>query len=532
MDRTKIDRTRYRSLLVALALMSVACLAGMIAVLQRPTVHAAEWLSLLAGAVFCLACYPPLTRGYRRHDRAAIERVILAVFVVCTLVVLQRLAWGLYGPLIRDPSRFLFRPTYAFMPFMYLGAFAVLRARMALRVSWLIWALVTALTLPALYFNTGLDLKRDGELMLLVWMLLGNPLFILMMYILPQYEDALDRSAAELDEVRGRNELLEQLAVSEQRFDLVVDGLQVGVWDRVIAPDGSERRWWSPRFYELIGHTPGELPPSEEALKSLMHPEDRRTVWERGTAQLRHGQTMDIEFRLLTRDAGYRWFNSRAKAVRDGQGRMIRIAGAIADVHDRKMAEQALQEAKQEMTRLAYRDTLTDLHNRRSFDEEFKREWERARRYERPLSLVVMDLDHFKAYNDRYGHAAGDRCLIELARLVKLCLHRPADSVARLGGEEFAILLPETHAAGALEVAQRVGNTLRAASLPHESAPRGIVTASIGAATASPDGAWPATPSVLFEQADQALYRVKRQGRDGVLHFAGLDDAAGSVSAA
>jgi diguanylate cyclase (GGDEF)-like protein/PAS domain S-box-containing protein len=313
--------------------------------------------------------------------------------------------------------------------------------------------------------------------------------------------------------------------VSEQRFNMVVDGLQVGVWDRFIGEHGDERRWWSARFYELIGYTPETMEPSEDNLKALMHPEERETVWQAGTDQLLRGDIMDIDFRLNTKHRGYRWFNSHAKAERGADGRPVRIAGAIADIHDRKMAEQALLETKHELTRLAYRDTLTDLHNRRAFDEQFLREWERARRYGRPLSLLLLDLDYFKPYNDRYGHSAGDRCLVELARLVQVCLHRPADIVARLGGEEFAILLPETHADGSMEVAQRINNTIRSAAIPHETSPRAVVTASVGASTASSDAPWPATHSVLFEQADQALYRVKRRGRDSVIHYSAMGES-------
>jgi len=315
--------------------------------------------------------------------------------------------------------------------------------------------------------------------------------------------------------MRGRTELMDKLTESERRFNLVVEGLEVGVWDRWVGPP--ERRWWSPRFYELIGFAPEELTPTEDHLKALLHPDDRDRVWEDGTEQLRHGDVMNIDFRLRTRHRGYRWFNSRARAERDANGRMVRLAGSLHDIHDRRTAEDALHTAQAELTRLSYRDPLTDLHNRRYFEEHFQREWERARRNRQPLAMVLIDLDHFKAYNDQYGHPAGDAALVKIAQLLSRCANRATDIVARLGGEEFGIVLPEATATGAEEVARRVLAQLVATEIPHAGAPHRIMTFSAGiAAIEGPEGPGPAE---LFEQADQALYEAKRRGRNGTVRF-------------
>jgi diguanylate cyclase (GGDEF)-like protein/PAS domain S-box-containing protein len=315
--------------------------------------------------------------------------------------------------------------------------------------------------------------------------------------------------------MRSRTELMDKLTESERRFNLVVEGLEVGVWDRWIGPP--ERRWWSPRFYELIGFAPEELTPTEDHLKALLHPDDRDGVWEDGTEQLRKGDVMNIDFRLRTRHRGYRWFNSRARAERDASGRMVRLAGSLNDIHDRRTAEDALHTAQAELTRLSYRDPLTDLHNRRYFEEHFQREWERARRNRQPLALVLIDLDQFKAYNDQYGHPAGDAALVKIAQLLSRCANRATDIVARLGGEEFGIVLPEATATGADEVARRVLAQLVATEIPHAGAPHRIMTFSAGiAAIEGPEGPGPAE---LFEQADQALYEAKRRGRNGTVRF-------------
>jgi diguanylate cyclase (GGDEF)-like protein len=426
----------------------------------------------------------------------------------------------MYGPLINDRSLYLFRASYSFLPFLYLAAFAVMRAREALRACWLIWVAVLALTAPAMVLNVGWDPGRYGFTMLLMWLLLANPLFILTMGALPHYEDTLDRRNAELAEMRERTELMDKLAESERRFDLVVDGLEVGVWDRWVGPP--ERRWWSPRFFELLGYAPGDITPDEVTLRGLLHPDDRERVWKLGTEQLAKGDLMDVDFRFFTKHRGYRWFNSRARAERAPNGRLLRLAGSLTDIHDKRVAEDALHAAQAELTRLAYRDTLTDLHNRRYFDEHFQREWERARRSRQPLALVLIDLDHFKAFNDRYGHPAGDSCLVEFSHLLQRCATRPADIVARLGGEEFGMVLPETSAIGGEEVAQRLQMLLRHTAIPHEAAPGGLLSFSAGvSAIESPDGPGPAE---LFERADRALYEVKRRGRGGILRH--IDEAS------
>lgn len=517
MQGDSINRTRYRTLRVAAALLALLASGGLVTMLQLPQVHPAELGLFVVAVLLGLLVLPLAHRAHRRGDRQGMERLGMAAVIIAAVLLIERIASTLYGPLFKDPTVDLFRLHYACIPVLYLMAVAVLRTRVALRFNWIVWVLVLALTLPGLYLRTGFDPGRAGLAAVLVWVLLANPLFILLMHAMPHYEDALDRSAAELARMRERTELMDRLTESERRFNLVVESLQVGVWDRWLRPRA--RRWWSPRFYELIGYAPEELEPTEKNLRALMHPDDRERVWQEGSEQLRRGDIMDVNFRIKTRHLGYRWFNSHAKAERDAEGRIVRIAGAIDDIHDRRTAEDSLRAAQVELTHLAYRDTLTSLYNRRYFDEHFQREWERARRSRQPLALLLVDLDHFKAYNDRYGHPAGDACLVQIAQLLTRCAGRPADIVARIGGEEFGMVLPETTVEGAEEVAQRLQSQLRAAALPHQGSPAQIVTLSIGIAMIE-DADGPG-PSEMFEQADKALYEVKRRGRDGILRYWG-----------
>lgn len=176
---------------------------------------------------------------------------------------------------------------------------------------------------------------------------------------------------------------------------------------------------------------------------------------------------------------------------------------------------QRLTELSEELAQLSLRDALTGVANRRRFDELLEREWGRSQRQRTPLALLFIDVDNFKAYNDHYGHQAGDDCLRAVAFVLVDAGRRQADLVARYGGEEFVLLLPDTDEAGAAEAAERIRGFLAQAGLPHEAVARGRVTASIGVAVCVPDAS--ASPATLLAAADQALYQAKAGGRDRVV---------------
>ncbi|WPL18732.1 Bacteriophytochrome cph2 [Thiorhodovibrio winogradskyi] len=161
---------------------------------------------------------------------------------------------------------------------------------------------------------------------------------------------------------------------------------------------------------------------------------------------------------------------------------------------------------------LALIDGLTYIPNRRRFDQLLEQEWLRARREQHWLALVMLDVDHFKAYNDNYGHGAGDDCLREVANAIKNSLQRPGDAIARYGGEEFVLLLPNTDQAGARATAERARAAVFTRNLPHahsDTADR--VTVSLGVAATQPDSN---KPNALLKAADNALYEAKRSGRN------------------
>jgi diguanylate cyclase (GGDEF)-like protein len=183
----------------------------------------------------------------------------------------------------------------------------------------------------------------------------------------------------------------------------------------------------------------------------------------------------------------------------------------LRDVTDRKLLQDQLAQ-------MAFVDGLTGIQNRRAFDLALEKEWKRAARSGRPLSVILLDVDHFKIYNDTYGHLTGDDCLRSIAAAIQICVRRPDDVVARFGGEELAVLLPGTTPDGAEEVAQRLCSGVMDLGIPHTGNDgRGIVTLSggISTAVASSDGRV-RMPHGLLRAADAALYRAKSLGRNQV----------------
>jgi len=197
-------------------------------------------------------------------------------------------------------------------------------------------------------------------------------------------------------------------------------------------------------------------------------------------------------------------------------GELIGIVVALKDNTERKRTETALQHANEALERLAAIDCLTQLANRRRFDESLLREWRRMSRERSPLALIICDIDHFKRYNDTFGHQQGDDCLRAVAKAIGGSARRPADLAARYGGEEFALILPNTPAEGALHLAETIRSAVSSLEIPHpHSSASAFVTLSLGVAciVPSPD----TDPTGLLSAADRALYAAKEQGRNRVV---------------
>jgi diguanylate cyclase (GGDEF)-like protein len=213
-----------------------------------------------------------------------------------------------------------------------------------------------------------------------------------------------------------------------------------------------------------------------------------------------------------------------ATPIFDEQGQIMYALAVFQDVTQRReveaeriefaKTEALLQLDNQKLQILANVDSLTQVANRRHFDEYLDQEWKRLVREQSPLSLIMGDVDFFKSYNDLYGHPAGDICLQQVAIAITQAVNRPADLVARYGGEEFAILLPNTDMAGTVQVAEAMRLQIADLKILHPGSPLKYITASFGVASLIPIGDKP--PSTLVEMADSALYKAKGLGRDRV----------------
>ncbi len=215
-----------------------------------------------------------------------------------------------------------------------------------------------------------------------------------------------------------------------------------------------------------------------------------------------------VTYRNVHRQKSEIWLESTMRITRKVSGEVDGVVAISRDITEQKNLESRLET-------LAIEDSLTGLANRRRFDERLSEEWARAHRDRSSIGLLMIDVDHFKAYNDEYGHPAGDACLRAVAKIIAAEVQRAGDLAARYGGEEFAVLLPNIDAAGCAQIGERIRQAIRAAGLVHAfNQSARCVTASIGGATCRPWLERTAGPSLLVEAADRALYGAKQGGRD------------------
>ncbi len=231
-------------------------------------------------------------------------------------------------------------------------------------------------------------------------------------------------------------------------------------------------------------------------------------------------------------DGSERLFETLLVPVKDEAGRVTHIWGMARDltrflvsqnalVHLNEQLEakilqrtSELQEANQRLSELSTTDGLTGIANRRKFDTAISEEWARAARNKTSLSLIMLDIDHFKKYNDHYGHQQGDDCLRRVAEAMRSSARRQGDLAARYGGEEFCMILPDTTASGGLELAERLRIFIADLNMPHVYSPHSRITVSIGLAALTPEDG--GSSPMLLRLADEALYRAKSEGRNCV----------------
>jgi len=267
----------------------------------------------------------------------------------------------------------------------------------------------------------------------------------------------------------------------------------------------------SPSHFDLLGWTPEERIGGK--INDLIIPEDLPVFEQARQALLAQGSdTITTAVRMRRKDGSTVWMEANSRLVRDPatnepQGAVI----VMRDITERKLLEEKL-------STLARTDGLTGIHNRRGFDEALRREWKRTLRQRSQISLLLLDIDFFKRFNDRYGHQAGDDCLRAVAATIRASV-RATDIVARYGGEEVAIILPSTGAVGGIETAEKIRAAVQNLQLAPDARPESEswITVSIGVATALAQVSGVIhMPEALLRLADKALYKAKRAGRNRV----------------
>lgn len=268
---------------------------------------------------------------------------------------------------------------------------------------------------------------------------------------------------------------------------------------------------WTAEVFR-IHDLPFGTPPAMETVMRDYAPPSRSALEAAISAAIAHGTPWTLELEMTTSSGRTVWVRSQGEIVLQ-DGVPVRLMGTFRDITERIQFQAELQQANAQLSQLSITDSLTGVGNRRYFDQRLVSEWGRGTRQKQPLALLMMDIDHFKLYNDHYGHQRGDTCLREVAQLLTGCVLRPGELLMRYGGEEFVILLPNTDAIGASCVAQRCLDRVRYAGLPHAgSLVSDCVSLSIGVACTMP-GQDTRTEDLLA-LADGALYRAKHEGRD------------------
>lgn len=298
--------------------------------------------------------------------------------------------------------------------------------------------------------------------------------------------------------------LIAALNESERRFRQLAEQAPTMLW---FAGTSGAREFVNREWIEFIGLSEAELKATDWTL--FLHPADRQRYRDFLEARLRQHDAGLIEYRIRARDGQMKWVVERVMPRLDGD-RFVGLVGADTDITAMKETtttlERLVAQRTEQLERLVNTDSLTGLLNRRAFDERLDLEIQRAQRYSRPLSLLFIDIDHFKQVNDRHGHVIGDEVLRTTATVLKQGL-RATDAACRYGGEEFAVILVETDRLEALSIAERIRVTAENTRLEQLGT---STTISIGISSLSGED----LALDLIQRADDSMYIAKKNGRN------------------
>ncbi len=299
-----------------------------------------------------------------------------------------------------------------------------------------------------------------------------------------------------------------ELAASQERYERVVRAMP-GFMFTVFLEDGRPvRTHYYPGMELVTGYTEADFMSDSHLWFQMIAEEDRAAVAAQIQGVLKEATTRSVEHRIRHKGGSIRWVRNVSVPTFNEQGRFVSYDGLISDITERKEAQLQRDKLLEEVGRMAVRDPLTGLLNRRGFDEEFNRAWQLGERHSLPTGLLLMDLDCFKILNDTYGHPVGDAILVEMSRLIMAAV-RGTDIVSRLGGDEIVVVLPLTSEEETRRIAARVLDDFRRHTFCRGDRDL-YATVSIGAACESGDAQSPRDG--ILKRADQALYRAKHSG--------------------
>ncbi|UTV29561.1 sensor domain-containing diguanylate cyclase [Photobacterium atrarenae] len=313
-----------------------------------------------------------------------------------------------------------------------------------------------------------------------------------------------------------KSELYQLFSSEPAVFEFLQDGSLDGLWYWDL--DNPEHEWMNPKFWTLLGFDPNQKKHLASEWQEIINQDDLKRAlanFEKHCKDPSHPYDQIVRYRH--KNGSTVWVRCRGVAIRDESGKPIRMLGAHNDLTALKQAEAALIQKNKELEKLAWLDPLTSLYNRRAFLDMLKTESFKSARLQTPLSIAVIDIDNFKSINDNWGHQEGDDVLCAVSRIL-LAAARQSDTIARLAGDEFIIMMSNTHAAESKTAAERYRATIESAL------EQTGTTVSIGLTTTGP---FPAKPTeqdihemsrVLVATVDKALYLAKDHGKNQIHH--------------